>query len=276
MLDEFTLRGWMGELVFPDLNRYVERDDSTLCGRLLDVDSARGRADWYRLLCLGCLLGAPVTRSRIRTFWNETLNRSNFWEATIPDAGVETNSGNSQKQIDEFFEELIHREFKSQSASGEDAELLRRVFYDFRKMHFYVFNNQLPAVFLEVIGFDHHYETPIRFLKSGHSPGARPWRGVIGQSMTSPLLFLMRELARIGMIDRTIYRPVCFYMNGPARRAATALGWIEPQSINQYDFESILEASRTVHKKMAAESPHWLDWFDLPLQHLGTHGTKAK
>lgn len=269
LLDHYTLRGWMGHLVFPDLRTVGERRDDTLLRRLHDTDSPQGKTDWYRLLCLGCLLGAPVHRASIRRFWSSVLDREGFWEATIPSSRSGSDAGVSKEQLDRFFEERIHREFRSENAYGEDAELLRRVFYDFRKMHHYVFTNDLPAVFLGLIKDADHYEGPMRFLKSGSLPNRPRWQGVIGQSMTTPLLFLMREFARIGLADRRIYHPVCFYMNAPARRAAVRLGWLENRAFSRYDFESVIVSSQKVWEGMSRDVPDALDWFDLPLQELG-------
>ena len=269
LLQDHTLHGWMGQLVFPDLRHYRERDNETLALRLLETNTLQGKADWYRLLCLGCALGAPVHRTTLKQFWTENLEKGGFWERTIPTSDQSAGDSDFLRGVDAFFQDLIHREFTSTNAKGEDAELLRRVFYDFRKMHTYVFLNDLPEVFREVVDQSRHHEAPIHFLKSGLLPGNRPWRGVIGQSMTSPLLFLMREFARIGFLDRNIHGPVCYYMNTRARRAAIQLGWLEDRTISRYDFDSVLDASRKVHERMTAEFPDGLDWFDLPLQHLG-------
>jgi len=270
MLERFTLQGWRGRLVFPDLSRYRDRNEAILCDRLHDVGSLQGKADWYRLLCLCCVLGTREVRTAtIQTFWNRTLGTGGFWDSTIPETAKEARSSAFNRKLDHFFEELIHREFTSQNASGEEAELLRRVFYDFRKMHHFVFINDLPEVFLEVLEHSRNPDAPIRFLKSGHLPGQPAWRGIIGQSMTAPLLFLMRELARVGLIDRKIHQSHCYYMNKNARRAAVRLGWLEDRAISRYDFEAVLKASKEVHKMMSAQLPEGVDWFDLPLQVLG-------
>ncbi|MDB2496385.1 hypothetical protein N9X25_04480 [Verrucomicrobiales bacterium] len=269
LLNRYTLRGNLGQLVFPDLARWEDRDESVLSTRLGDVSSHRGKIDWYRLLCLGCSLATPVNRTTILNFWREVLDAKDFWQRTIPPVAAAPSVKGFGQEVDAFFDDLIHQEFTSLNASGENAELLRRVFYDFRKMHTFVFSNDLPEVFLEVLEETSHFEAPIRFLKSGYYPGKRPWKGVVGQSMTSPLLFLMRELARIGLIDGRKFLPICFYMNGPARRAARRLGWLDDKIISRFDFDSIVAASQSVHDRMQDEFPEGLDWFDLPLQNLG-------
>jgi hypothetical protein len=270
LLSRFSLCGWMGALVFPDLDERGRRDKSLLCGRLSDASSLAGKTDWYRLLSLGCLLGAPVQRRTIQRFWESTLTKENFWEATIPTSILTADDSTDFERIDVFFQSMIHRELRSQNGSGEDAELLRRTFYDIRKMHHYVFVNDLPEVFLELLGDSRHHETPVRFLKTGFLPDRPNWKGVVGQSMTSPLLFLMREFARIGLIDKNAYHPICFYMNSPARRAAVRLKWLEPGALLRYDFDSVVMSSRRVWERMSAEFPAGLEWFDLPLQVLGS------
>ena len=84
--------------------------------------------------------------------------------------------------------------------------------------------------------------------------------------MTAPLLFLLRELGRLGVIAPR-FDASCFYMNAPARRVAWQLGWITERELALFDIESLIEMSRRCHAKMKVELPEDLHrFFDIPLQ----------
>jgi hypothetical protein len=167
--------------------------------------------------------------------------------------------------MDEFFEKVIHQHLEGPRGSGEDAEFWRRVFYDFRKMHFFVFHNQFPEQLLDVFAESESWNQPVLFLKNGTWPGEH-WRGVIGQSMTAPLLFLMREMRRIGVLRSADFDKSCFYMNSPAKSIAFALGWIDEEKRRTHDIEALADISADCHQFMSEEAPDLIQWFDLPLQ----------
>src|SRR5690606_364382 len=144
---------------------------------------------------------------------------------TIPSDGQSADGSSFLREAESFFQDRIHLEFNSTNASGEDAELMRRVFYDFRKMHPYVYSTALPPAFIEVLVRSQHPEGPAHFRKWGMGAKRQPWLGVSGQSRTTPLRCLRRELARIGIVDRHTHGRACFYRNTTARRAAIQLGW---------------------------------------------------
>jgi len=262
-LNEFTLEGWMGSLVFGSRPGSGRHNYKTFKEILESADSERRNAAWYRLLCLACMLGARVSRSTIREFWRTTLEKSRFWEITT---GETRDTG----ELDRFFEQLIHREFRNIDAEGEQAELLRRVFYDFRKLHCLIYENDFAEVVLEVFGQIDDGFDPVRFLRSGWRPDDRPWRGVVGQSMTSPLLFLMREWRRAGLIESDRMDHHCYYMNAAARRGACRIGWLDWEQLYACSLSEILDASARVHEKLTG-SGEWnpMD-FDIPLQIIGT------
>jgi hypothetical protein len=261
-LREFGLEGWMGQLVF---GAGMKSQDSRR-KILQDHSSAAGRAAWLRLLCLGACLGVCAKPKYIKSFWENKL--PDVWRFLIP-ADVNQPKDNAyERQLDEIFIKAIHREFNDKRATGEDAELWRRVFYDFRKLHHYVYRNELPRSLLELAtqpGL--RAASLVHFLKSGFLPGGqKPWVGAIGQSMTAPLLFLLRELGRLGVIVPR-FDASCFYMNAPARRVARQLGWITERELALFDIESLIEMSRMCHAKMKVELPEDLHrFFDIPLQ----------
>lgn len=91
------------------------------------------------------------------------------------------------------------------------------------------------------------------------------FRGVAGQSMKAPLLFLMRELRRLDVLDNR-FDAACFYMNSPARRVAARLGWIDDEERHGGEFSDLVDLSSKVHGRISVEAPELLPFFDLPLQ----------
>lgn len=260
---EHTLEGWLGNLVFgsnPGTNEHNYRHFRSI---LESNDINMRNRSWYRLLCVACALGSRVPRRTIQTFWQTTLEQTGFWEAT-------TGSHQNSARLDKFFEDLIHREYRSIYAAGEQAELLRRVFYDFRKLHFLTYENNFASVILEVLGGIGEGTNPVLFLRSGALPDGGMWKGVIGHSMTSPLLFLMREWRRAGLISSNRMDHYCFYMNTAARRGACRKGWLNWEQLYAYSLPEILESSSKVYEKLS-ESEEWsLADFDIPLQIIGS------
>jgi len=256
-LKQFGLEGWMGELIFTKPLRKAH-DRSNI---LQNDFSPEGKAAWLRLLCLSACLSVRAKPQYIRKFWNEKL--SDVWQAMIP-ADLEQLP---HQQLNEVFTTAIHLEFNDLQATGEDAELWRRVFYDFRKLHHFVYQNDLPRSLLEAaVDSDSGPNSLVHFLKSGLPPdGQKRWVGAIGQSMTAPLLFLLRELRRLELIGPR-FDSTCFYMNSPTRRVARQLGWISGQESTYFDIESLVAMSQTCHQCMKTELPELLPFFDLPLQ----------
>lgn len=260
---DFTLEGWMGSLVFGTIPRSGKHTYAEFRKTLRSQDENVRNRSWYRLLCLACALGARVPRTTIQQFWETTLGQTGFWEIT-------TGTNQDSSKLDGFFEGLIHREFRSVYAEGEQAELLRRVFYDFRKLHYLTYENDFASVLLEILDAMDDGANPVLFLRSGTLRDNGRWRGVIGQSMTSPLLFLMREWRRMGLITSKRLDHHCYYMNTAARRGACRRGWLEWKQLYAYSLPDILEASKIVHKKLLETEAWDLDLFDIPLQISGS------
>lgn len=269
---QFTVSGIYRDLVFPNVE-----GDADLGTRLRDTGSIEGKEHWYRLLCLGCSMSIRLGRNpaaRIIPFWRDRLN-AEFWEATIPATLEDAKSSGYDQRLDAFFEAIIHQTFRDENASSEDADFWRRVFYDFRKMHFYVFQNDLPTVLLQLANAnDVDGSALITFLRSGQiptamqMPGNERWTGVIGQSMSAPLLFVMRELRRLNALPPDRFDQACFYMNSPARRVAYRLGWISDEERRDGGLVNLVSLSEGVFNRIN-ESEHaevLLPHFDLCLQ----------
>lgn len=254
-LAEFTLDGWMGELVFGGKISKAQQQE-----RLRAHSSAEGKASWLRLLCLATCFGVRVNqkRERIEPFWRGQL--AEVWQVFTSES-----EDKDWSALNAVFINATHRQFRDLDASGEDAELWRRVFYDFRKLHQFVYRNSFPEVVLELAA---RPETSavglVYFMKSGIHPDGR-WAGVLGQSMTSPLLFVMRELRRLDIVDSR-FDSACFYMNSPARNVATRLGWIEAEREKSYGIQDLTRFSVICHKRMLRECESLAPFFDLALQ----------
>ena len=265
----FTVAGALGRLVVPD-----SIADDLIAAHLSEPDSPQGKAAWYRLLCLGCTLGLPLgirPLDFVTRLWNTELTEE-FWRVTIPDPSRKLPAVDFNRNLDAFFDAKIHMLFRSGNASGENAGFWRRVFYDFRKMHHFVFMNQLPETILEFASYtETDGRTLVEFLKSGQIPitiqdvNTPRFRGVIGQSMTAPLLFVMRELRRLGVLNDR-FDSACYYMNSPARRIARGLGWLGDETRYAGDFSALVDQSEIVHNRMRDEIPELVGHFDLPLQ----------
>lgn len=210
-------------------------------------------------------MGVRARPELIQRFWQTELG--SVWPVLIPETLEMMSTPSYPRELDEYFLKAIHRQFTDDQASGERAELWRRVFYDFRKLHHFVYHNDLPRSLLELASQQEtQSDSLLNFLRSGRVPGAeRRWVGAIGQSMASPLFFILRELRRLEVISAR-YEPVCFYVNSPTRRVACQLGWITVEQSLRYDIDGLSEISKTCHQRMGMECPELLPFFDLPLQ----------
>ncbi len=248
-LSQFTLAGWMGQLVFPELGNICDQDQANLLRRTQLTESKEA---WYRLFCLGSLLGARAKPMSVR----------NFWEGSLASRGIFDKSGGSQ-QLSAILDEISHRPFGDLDATGENAELWRRVFYDFQKLRLFFFEDDLAGAFMEHIQNVQEWDGAISFLKNGFRKGESRWACSVGQSMTAPLFWIMRELRRIDLIETDRFDASCFYMNGPARRMAARIGWLDPDECRRaYSFQAVLELSQACHR----QTSHHQVFYDLPLQ----------
>jgi len=265
-LRHFTVNGPLGSL--------IAGDPSNIQELLSAPETLGGKATWYRLLCLGCTLGLPLgirPLNQAQRLWLEELTEE-FWQVTIPSSEQESEEPAFNDRLDEYFEQKIHKLFRDENATGENAAFWRRVFYDFRKMHYFVFKNHLPETIMEFASYEEADGSAlIGFLRSGkipeglQDPTTPRFRGVIGQSMKAPLLFVMRELRLLNILGER-FNPACFYMNSPARRIAHKLGWIDLDSVASGDFSTLVFQSERVHERMQDELPDLACYFDLPLQ----------
>lgn len=237
---------------------------------LLAVNTVGGKKLWYRLFGLACLMAAGRRMTEVRDFWRTELNGCSFWDKT---SGV-----NFGKATDELFADVTSRPFTNLNASREYAYFWRRVFYDIRKIHRLVWDEDFPTTLMELVN-DGRGEQLLDFLKTGSLPGQKPWIGVFGQSAGAPLFFIVRELCRLGVIDQPAVKPLAFFVCSPVRRAAERIGWLPPGASENYEFDALHSMSEQLYRRIQSESAQepkickaMLDIYDIPLLHLGLEG----
>jgi hypothetical protein len=233
---------------------------------LLSVSSERGKCIWYRLFGLACLMSAGRRMTEVRNFWRTELDGRQFWERTSRETFGEG--------TDALFADVTTRPFTNLAASGEHAYFWRRVFYDIRKIHRLVWEDQFPATLLELVEAGRGADL-LNFLKTGHLPRQQAWVGVFGQSAGSPLFFVVRELCRLGVITDPAVKPLALFVSTPVRRAMERIGWLGADMGNRADFEALASLSESLYRKIASDpefGPRLLTFYDIPLLHLGLEG----
>jgi len=271
-MSEYTLEGtenW--RLLYGDDTADTSARQARLKADLISASSAtpspEGLRIWYRLFGLACLMSAGRRMSEVRSFWQAELDGNQFWERT--------SAKTFSQGTDALFAEVTTRPFTTLTASGENAYFWRRVFYDIRKIHRLVWEDQFPATLLELVQTGRAADL-LNFLKTGYLPGQKPWVGVFGQSAGAPLFFVVRELCRLGVIPpNPEVRRLSFFVSTPARRAMERIGWITADASNRVDFESLASLSDALYRRIAADTaygPQLLPYYDIPLLHLGLEG----
>jgi hypothetical protein len=263
-MHEYTLDGANWKLLYPDdVEDNGSRADK-LKVHLLNPDRPEGKAIWYRIFGLACLMSAGRRMTEVRNYWEGELDSRNFWLRT---SGPKFADG-----TDSLFEELIRQPFGDASASGENAYFWRRVFYDLRKIHRLVWENDFASVFLDLASNPAKSVELLNFLRSGQLIGQPPWVGVFGQSAGSPLFFIIRELRRVGVLTDSRLDRLAFFVCSPVRRAAQQIGWLEPELANRADFVSLAEISERLYERIANDGEagrELLKDYDIPLLHYG-------
>jgi len=244
-------------------------DDLTPVGRrrrlksqLSEPTSPEGRLLWYKLLGIACLMSTGRRVTEIQRLWGEELNPLGFWQKTA-DEGFE-------QTVDVLFPKIVSRSLTGSSARGENAYFWRRVFYDIRKIRSLVYEYSLPETMLDLAVDLKKPDALLDFMRNGSIPGQKPWIGVPGQSASVPLFFVMRELRRLGVLASDTADVHCFFVCRPVRRAAAAIGWIDPGRVEHYEFDQLKEISGALYDRLAdgsAEGKELLELYDIPLLH---------
>lgn len=266
-VDDYTLTGANWNLLFADDDRLDSNRADRLTDLLKSPSSKTGQSVWYRLFGLACLMSAGRRMSELRSFWQTELDGSQFWERT-------SRANAFSEGTDKLFAEVTTRPFNTLTASGENAYFWRRVFYDIRKIHRLVWEDDFPKTILELVETGRGAEL-LNFLKTGYLPGQKAWVGVFGQSAGAPLFFVVRELCRLGIVADPEVRRLAFFVSTPVRRAMERIRWLSANVGNRVDFESLSALSVSLHRKIAADStfgPLLLPYYDIPLLHLGLKG----
>jgi hypothetical protein len=270
-LDEYILEGDANWSLFCAPNEMPpEKRREHFKNALLAVNTAGGKKLWYRLFSLACLMAAGRRMTEVRSFWQTELDGCDFWKITSGSAFGQT--------TDILFSQVTTRPFTTLVASGENAYFWRRVFYDIRKIHRLVWDEDFPTTLMELVN-DGRGDQLLNFLKTGYLPGQKPWIGVFGQSAGAPLFFIVRELCRLGVINQPAVKPLAFFVCSPVRRAAERIGWLPPGASENYEFDALASMSEKLYQRIQSESAQepeickaMLDIYDIPLLYLGLNG----
>lgn len=262
--DEYTLDGANLPLVCPEARATPDH----LIQSLRTPSSDSGKMTWYRLLGLACLMSAAFGEmKRLRRFWGEQLESSNFW--------TETANGDFVEKTRKLFGQLVNRQFTDPTARGENADYWRHVFYDVRKVHELVWQKEFADTVLQLVSNPERAGEFVGFLRSGQLTGQQSWSGVLGQSAGSPLFFVVRELRRLRIIPHSEVDSQAFFPCAPVRRAARQIGWIDRTLAQRSDFMSLAQVSERLHHKTVEDEElraKLLPYYDIPLLHLGLNG----
>jgi hypothetical protein len=232
-----------------------------LCRSLLVADQPAGKALWYRLFGYACLMAAGRRVAEVNRFWTDRLDAVGFWDATsTPDAHF----GDATQRV---FMAAVELEFRNQNAGGEAAHFWRRVFYDVRKVHRLVWEHCFPETVIRLVRGGHGDQLA-HFLRSGQLDGQPNWLNVFGQSAGAPLLFIIRELVRLGVIGNEEVRPQSFFVCTPVRRARQWIGWLEGDEPDGWTFPQLVDLSGRMHDRINGHA-QLRGFHDIPLLHMG-------
>ena len=233
-----------------------------LKNHLGDPKSAAGMLLWYKLLGIACFISTGRRVSEIQKLWKSELTSLQFWKRTAEDGFEET--------VDVLFPKIVRRSLVGSTAHGENAYFWRRVFYDIRKIRSLVYEYSLPGTMLQLAVDLEKPDALLDFMRNGSVPGQKSWVGVPGQSASVPLFFVMRELRRLGVLTSDAADEHCFFVCRPVRRAAAAIGWLDPSQVDHYSFDQLKAISGELHDRLldgGKEGKELLNLYDIPLLH---------
>lgn len=215
-------------------------------------------------------MGERVHREQVRRFSGKLLEPGNFFDLVTPPNG----RGNSEFFVDrtaDLFDGIVHSVLRGANASREEAALWRRIFYDARKMFVLVYEDDFPDRLLDVARNPSDADTWVNYVRNGSLPGQAADVSVAGQSFASPILFLLRELCRLGVVANESLYELSIYPSGQVLRAARRLRFLDDDGIGRLDyFDYLKEAARRIHNHIR-ESNVYRDFFgadrrfDIPL-----------
>jgi hypothetical protein len=265
--EQYTLDGVNWTLLFPQDQTPCAERPARLKECLQNPQTDDGKNAWYRILGFACLMsGAGHGRiESLRRFWTEELDspERDFWSVT---AGHDFNEATTG-----LFNELALRQ-ANPNAQGEWADYWRHIFYDVRKVHELIWNQEFADTILKLLIDPQRAIQLPHFLRDGQLPGQQPWSGVLGQSAGAPLFFLTREFCRLGLANSDELRRLAFFVCTPVRRAAERIGWLEPGASSRTDFRSLAMMSEKLFERISKDDEYagrFLQVFDIPLLHIG-------
>lgn len=265
--EPYTLDGDLFRWVAPSAASFDEANRAHYLRQWLGApEGPDGKEVWYRVLAYACLVSVGRRHSEVTAF-QEALSEFHFFEKTSRDRFDET--------AHHLFSALMRRSFGGDRASGEQADYWRRLFYDIRKVHHLVYENDFAQVLLELCQREDRAYNLITFLRSGQLPAQRHWVGVMGQSALSPLFFVVRELRRLRVITHSAADETALFVCKPVRRTARRLGWITQEQEDRSDQDNLLEVASQIYRRLSSSEigrKVLLPYFDIPLLALDQSG----
>lgn len=222
---------------------------------------------WYRLFAIGTMMSANRRSAQLRNFLEQDDLFATIWNATSTDVYRDT--------VDSAFQQIINRRVPDEQASQENAVFWRRVFYDLRKMHYLIFENELHLTLMDLINQGTSFNQAATFLRSGRLRNGQTWQGVIGESMNGPILFILRELHRIKLYRGEATDPRPLFFSRYTTRAFQAMGFDSVTAAPGFDeaYELSEQLADKIHGLVAsdssseAEAEDFLNAYDMPFIH---------
>ena len=223
---------------------------------------------WYRLLAIGTLISANRRTKQLLDFANQDAAFRGIWNATESTAYREA--------VDMVFQHIVSRDVPNEQASQENAIFWRRVFYDLRKIHHLIFENELHLTLLELLEDEIPFNQAAVFLRSGKLRNGQIWKGTLGESMNGPILFILRELHRIQIFKGRTSDPRPLFFSRHTSRALCSIGLTSTASAPGFDgaFELSRRLETEVHAlcindvATEAEAEAFLNAYDMPFLHF--------
>lgn len=246
---DYTTTGAWWSLICPtNFKVDIRSNESTkkmqLRAWLENPTSEDGKQVWFRFLAIAGLLSGGRRTNELLNFIQSNKPFQQVWHAS--------NQTELDNALSGAFNELIGTPKDSIYSKGEYAYIWRRVFYDLRKIFHIVHEFGFGESILELCQKSATPREILEFMRAGIVSGdPQPWVGVSGQTASSTLLFLLRELRRIGLLNEA-YEAHCYFMCRPVRRAAVHFGILDESAINETDLFKLMDLSKELHEKIQA------------------------
>ncbi len=266
----YTLTGDWWDLITRNFNDAIGigNDENSrkdyLVKKLESPQSDESKLLWFRVLSIANFISEGRRMTEVRDYMKNDTFFQKLWKAR--------NTQELNHIAESVFAELVDRRHIHDQAQGERSYFWRRVFYDMRKINRIVFEYQFAESLLQL------HVSPIteilRFVRGGADQNpiqTLRWTGVMGQSAAGSLLFVIRELRRLGIFTPPDDKH-CYFVCKPVRNAAIRFGLLDERH-REIQGEVLLDASAELHDRISKlPEEHrqiFKNLYDIPLLHWG-------